>query len=105
MVPKQVGSEKTARSAEYEMYIMRHGLAADLAAGEIIDDAKRPLNAEGKKKMHEIARGLVRLGIALDWIVSSPLVRAVETAGIVSDSFTSKVPMDISDSLSPGAPA
>jgi phosphohistidine phosphatase len=105
MVPKHVGEDKTADLAGYELYIMRHGLAAGVAVGGITDDAKRPLTSEGKKKMHEIARGLVRLGIDVDWIVSSPLVRAVETAGIVCDSLTSKVPMDISESLSPGAPA
>lgn len=105
MVPKQVESEKTAHSAEYELYIMRHGLAAGRAGGGINDDAKRPLTAEGKKKMQEIAHGLVRLGFEVDWIVSSPLVRAVETAGIVSDSLASKVPMDITEALSPRAPA
>jgi len=105
MVPKQMADGKTPDLAGYELYIMRHGLAAGLAVGGIIDDAKRPLTSEGRKKMQEIARGLVRLGIALDWIVSSPLIRAVETAGIVSESLPSEVPMDISDSLSPGAPA
>ena len=86
----------------YEFYIMRHGLASPRTSAGITDDAKRPLTPEGKKKMQEIARGLLRLGLELDWIVTSPLVRAVETAGIVSDSLDSKIPMDISDALRPG---
>ncbi|HEV2349263.1 MAG TPA: phosphohistidine phosphatase SixA [Terriglobia bacterium] len=86
----------------YEFYIMRHGLASPRTAAGITDDAKRPLTPEGKKKTQEIARGLLRLGLELEWIVSSPLVRAVETAGIVSDSLDSKIPMDITDALRPG---
>ncbi|HLY60798.1 MAG TPA: phosphohistidine phosphatase SixA [Terriglobia bacterium] len=86
----------------YEFYIMRHGLASPRTSAGITDDAKRPLTPEGKKKTQEIARGLLRLGLELDWIVTSPLVRAVETAGIVSDSLDSKIPMDISDALRPG---
>ena len=105
MSPKEAASDKKIHSAGYELYIMRHGLAAGQAGGANDDDAKRPLTAEGKKKMHEIARGLVRLGLDVDWIVTSPLVRAVETAGIVSDSLTSRVPMDISAALSPGGQA
>ena len=86
----------------YEFYIMRHGLASPRGASGITEDAKRPLTPEGRKKTQEIARGLVRIGFELDWIVTSPLVRAVETAGIVSDTLDCKTPMDISDTLRPG---
>jgi phosphohistidine phosphatase len=86
----------------YEFYIMRHGLASPRTSVGSADDAKRPLTPEGKKKTQASARGLLRLGLELDWIVTSPLVRAVETAGIVSDSLDSKIPMDISDTLRPG---
>ena len=87
-----------------ELYIMRHGLAADASEG-VTDDAKRPLTPEGRKKMAEIARGLLCLGFDVDWIVSSPLVRAVETAGIVSDSLGKCVPMDFSDAVRPSGSA
>jgi phosphohistidine phosphatase len=86
----------------YNFYIMRHGLASPRGAAGVSDDAKRPLTPEGKKKMQEIARGLIRLGVELDWVVSSPMVRAVETAGIVADALSAKVPMDITETLSPG---
>jgi phosphohistidine phosphatase len=86
----------------YEIYLMRHGLASPRTGGGIHDDGKRSLTPEGKKKMERIARGLLRLGLDLDWIVTSPLVRAVETAGIVSDCLDSKIPMDIADALRPG---
>ncbi len=102
MSTQSAANDKTEYLAGYEFYVMRHGLAAPRAGTGITDDAKRPLTPEGKKKMQEIARGLGRLGVDVDWIVTSPLVRAVETAGIVSDSQESKIPMDISDALRPG---
>jgi phosphohistidine phosphatase len=89
----------------YQFYILRHGLASPRSSAGITDDAKRPLTPEGKKRMQEIARGLLRLGLELDWIISSPLVRAVETAGIVSDSLDSKTPLDITEALRPGGSA
>ncbi len=95
-------TEDPGIQAGYDFYIMRHGLATPRGAAGITDDAKRPLTPEGKKKMAEIARGLTRMGIEVDWIVSSPLVRAVETAAIVAEAHSTKVPLDISDTLSPG---
>lgn len=89
---------------EYELYIMRHGIAVVRSASTIVEDAKRPLTSEGKEKMCEIACGLVRAGMELDWIVSSPLVRAVETAEIVGEAQRSKAPMDVCEALRPGGP-
>ena len=55
--------------------------------------------------MLEIAKGLKRLGVEVDWVLTSPLVRAVETAQIVSGTLGSKVPLDSCDELRPGEPA
>jgi phosphohistidine phosphatase len=43
--------------------------------------------------------------LELDWIVSSPLVRAVETAEIVGEALSSKPPLDFCDALGPGGGA
>jgi len=93
---------REARPADYELYIMRHGLAVMRAVNTVMDDAKRPLTPEGKQKMREIAAGLGRAGLELDWIVSSPLVRAVETAEIVGEALASHPPLDHCDALRPG---
>lgn len=89
--------------AEYALYIMRHGLAAARDVASVVDDAKRPLTSEGKQKMREISAGLVQTGAEIDWIVSSPLVRAVETAEIVAEELGSKPPLDICEALKPAA--
>ncbi len=87
---------------EFELYIMRHGIAEDRAAGGVMDDAQRALTDEGKEKVREIAAGLDRIGTKLDWIVSSPLVRAIQTAKIVAETLSSKPPLDICEALAPG---
>ena len=98
------GTEPPGRGRRYELYIMRHGIAVARGA-DFADDSKRPLTPEGKKKVQEIARGLKRLGVALDWVVTSPLVRAVETSEIVAESLGPNAPMDFCDALRPGGSA
>jgi phosphohistidine phosphatase len=66
------------------------------------DDARRPLVPEGKEKMREIAEGLKGIGVEVDWIVSSPLVRAVETAEIIAESLASRPPVDGCEAMQPG---
>jgi len=86
----------------YELYIMRHGLAAARGGAGFADDAQRPLLPEGKEKMSEIAEGLKRAGLEFDWVVSSPLVRAIETAKIIAESLGSTGAVDVCDAMRPG---
>jgi phosphohistidine phosphatase len=104
MSTKETVESRAGLPAEYELYIMRHGLAVERDVTTVMDDAKRPLTSEGKEKMREIAAGLTRAGMEADWIVSSPLVRAVETAQIVAEALGSKPPLDFCDALRPGGP-
>jgi phosphohistidine phosphatase len=96
--------EKQKEPAANELYILRHGPAVPRGSEGFADDSKRPLTPEGKKKMQQIAQGLRRAGCDPDWIVTSPLVRAVETAEIVAESMKTKTPMEFCDALRPGQP-
>lgn len=91
-------------SAAYELYIMRHGIATERGHGTA-GDFKRKLTADGRAKVEKIATGLKRLEVEFDWIVTSPLVRALETAQIVLDAYEGNVPMDVHDGLRPGEPS
>ncbi|HMO59622.1 MAG TPA: phosphoglycerate mutase family protein, partial [Roseiflexaceae bacterium] len=73
-----------------DLYLLRHGIAADATA---TGDAARPLTAEGITKMEAAANGMLKLGIDIGLILSSPLVRAHETAAIVAR--TLRVPLRI----------
>jgi phosphohistidine phosphatase len=67
-----------------DLYILRHGIAAEKDNPRYSLDAERALTDEGRKKILRIARHLKTLGISLDMILSSPLVRARQTAEIVA---------------------
>ena len=85
--------------------IIRHGIAEDREAfaKSAQDDALRPLTKEGLKKMRKVARGLAQVVPKVDVIASSPLVRAVQTAELVSQAFDGVRAVQIA-ALSPRKP-
>lgn len=90
-------------ASTHELYLVRHGVAEE--RGERWpDDTKRPLTADGMTKMKKAARGLANLGVAFDIILSSPLVRARQTADILAAGLDASPPIVNIDSLAPGAP-
>jgi phosphohistidine phosphatase len=83
------------------LYIIRHAIAVDEGTSEYESDSQRPLTDKGRKKMRQIAKGLRNLGVEFDLILSSPYVRARETAEILADVFKMKKKLDFSDNLIP----
>ncbi len=65
-----------------ELLFLRHGIAEERPV-KGNRDADRALTEEGIHSIKVSARGMRRLGIQLDHLVSSPLTRAVQTAEIV----------------------
>jgi phosphohistidine phosphatase len=65
-----------------QLYFLRHGLADRSAWGG--DDFSRPLTPEGVEKMERSAKTIEAAGLRFDRILSSPLVRAMQTAEIVA---------------------
>lgn len=64
-------------------YFLRHGLAADAQQWKG-DDGDRPLTNEGKRRMEREAKTLAALDLEIEAIVTSPLLRAKQTAAIVA---------------------
>lgn len=69
--------------ATFDVYLVRHGLAGEHGSYE--PDEERPLTAEGEKKTRQVAKHLRQLDLKFDRILTSPLVRARQTAQILSD--------------------
>lgn len=84
-----------------DLYIIRHAIAEDGAASDYTSDSQRPLTDKGRKKMRQIAKALRHLGVEFDLILSSPYVRASETAEILADVFKRKNKIVFSDNLIP----
>src|SRR5512134_3543141 len=72
------------------LYFIRHAIAVEAGTPEYENDSLRPLTGKGKKKMQKIARGLKELGAEIDLILTSPYVRAAETAKILRKTFDLK---------------
>ncbi len=87
-----------------ELYIVRHGIAVEHGAPGIPDD-DRPLTPKGEKRMRQIARGLRRLDLTLDRIVTSPLPRASATAEIVAEELHAEDMLETADILRAGTDA
>jgi len=84
-----------------EIVLFRHGPAEDLGAKWPADE-ERPLSAEGKEKTALAAAGLLAGGFELDRIVSSPLVRAEQTARILGSAHRPVLAVEVSKELAPG---
>jgi phosphohistidine phosphatase len=87
-----------------ELYILRHGIAVDPGTPGIPDD-ERPLTPKGRRRMRQIARGLSRLDLRLDKIVTSPLPRASATADIVAEGLGAGDLLETADVLRSGSEA
>ncbi len=86
-----------------KLFLVRHGIAVDGLSQEIKTDAQRPLTHEGIEESELVARGIKRAGSKIEHLISSPLVRARQTAEIFADTFKiERSQIEISQTLAPG---
>lgn len=83
------------------LYIVRHAIAVARGTAGYDDDSERPLTDAGRKRMKKIVQGLRELDIELDAIVTSPYVRARNTAIILAKEFNIKDKVALSENLVP----
>jgi phosphohistidine phosphatase len=81
------------RAETLTLHLLRHAHAGDPLewAG---DDALRPLSRRGRRQAERLGAFLVAHAVRPGAIVSSPLVRARETAAIVGDALGVQVALD-----------
>jgi phosphohistidine phosphatase len=85
-----------------KLYVMRHGPAEDFASSGL--DGDRALTTSGRDRVRLVAKLLCESGEAPRAIVSSPLVRALQTAEIVA-AETGVTQVETSRDLAPGGNA
>jgi len=84
------------------LYILRHGIAVEPGAPGVAKDADRPLTPKGERKLWQVAQAMEALELSFDLILSSPCLRARQTAEIVAEAFNAGRKLEFSDSLAPG---
>jgi phosphohistidine phosphatase len=69
------------------LYLVRHGIAVDRTDPKSPPEAERPLTAKGVQKTRSAALGLKELGAKPDALLTSPYVRAAQTAEIFAEAL------------------
>lgn len=81
------------------VYLIRHGIAADR---QLYDrDSDRPLTETGDRKTRQLARRWQEMGLKCDRLLTSPLLRARQTAEILREARISDT-IETSPVLAPG---
>jgi phosphohistidine phosphatase len=88
-----------------ELYLIRHGLAADRGPA-YPDDSARPLTGRGLASLRRSGKALNALGVTFDLIITSPLLRARQTADALAATLAHTPAVTTSDALAPaGTPS
>lgn len=83
-----------------KIIFVRHAAAIDRCA-DIIEE-RRYLTPEGRDFCRKTARTILKKGVKPDLILTSPLLRAVQTADILAENLAYRGPLMAVDELEPG---
>lgn len=87
-----------------QLYIVRHGIAIDREDPKCPADPERYLTEEGLEKTSEVAKGVARISEKPDLMLTSPYVRAWQTAELFADALDyPRQKIRKTDALLPGA--
>jgi phosphohistidine phosphatase len=84
-----------------QLLLIRHAIAVPRGTPDIPDD-ERPLTKRGRRRFRSAARGLARLVARPDFLLSSPLPRARETADIAAREWGKRVEVTEEPALAGG---
>ncbi len=87
------------------LYFLRHGIAVERGAPGFETDASRQLTPKGRRQLHKVTAAIRVMNVRFDMILSSPLVRARQTAEIVATDLKLKKRLVLADELKPGGDA
>lgn len=88
-------------AALLEIYLVRHAVAAERGP-KYPDDRLRPLTPEGVRRFRESVKGLDKFGVELDIVLTSPLLRARDTATLLASALKPKPSIEQIEALAPG---
>ena len=82
-----------------DLYILRHAIAVERGTPGYKNDFDRPLTSEGEQKLRRIAKAMRRMKLSFDLILSSPYVRARQTAELAARVLSQEKRLQFRDSL------
>src|SRR5512137_1983797 len=84
-----------------DLYFLRHAKAVQRSIRSKMPDHTRALTPEGEEKMRLAAKGIRRLELSFDLILSSPYLRARRTAEILAEMLKEPSRLKFSSNLAP----
>lgn len=84
-----------------DLYVVRHAMAVEPSAVE--RDSERPLSDDGRKRMQQATRSWDALGVTVDVILTSPYLRAQQTAQLAAAALGIADRVEVCPPLSSGA--
>jgi phosphohistidine phosphatase len=84
------------------VYLIRHAHAVD--EGVALPDEARWLSPRGRQVARAVGKRLAGHGVSFDAVLTSPLVRAVQTAELIAAAMDFTDPVEAMASLTPGVP-
>jgi phosphohistidine phosphatase len=89
-------------AAELQLYLLRHAHAGNSATWDG-PDSERPLSPKGRRQVHKLGAFLAERGFTPDAIVTSPKLRARQTAELFADAIGIAFTVDdrLGDALDP----
>ena len=88
-------------AALIEIVLVRHAIAAERGP-KFPDDRLRPLTPDGIRRFREAVKGLAEFGVAIDLVLTSPLIRARDTATLLASGLKPKPGIEEVEALAPG---
>jgi phosphohistidine phosphatase len=83
-----------------KLIVVRHAAAVERSSG--ISEETRYLTPEGRVFFRKTARTMLKNGVEPGLILTSPLLRAVQTADILAETLAYSGPFIVRDELKPG---
>jgi phosphohistidine phosphatase len=83
------------------VYFLRHGIAIERGTLGFENDSLRPLTPKGKRQLRNCAAAMNKMGLRPGLVLSSPLLRAKQTAEIIAELLKLKKKLKFSDELKP----
>lgn len=82
------------------LFLVRHAAAVERTSG--VPEEWRYLTPEGRAFFRKTAKTVLKKGIEPNLIITSPLLRAVQTADILAETISHIGPLIVADELAPG---
>ena len=84
------------------IFILRHGIAVEPGSPGFEKDSARPLIPRGERRLRSASEAMKKLELSFDLILSSPFVRAKQTAEIIASELKLKKRVEFFGGLVPG---